>query len=216
MKKGLFSMIMLLAMMLVLTACGASRIEPKEAGEITVNAVVYNKDTDKVKDVYGEDGSAFEKEFEKSFKESFISTFSASLSGDVNIDKEVDDFYNALRKQVNEKTSYTTKVINDDKENPEIQFAVKGLDMKGVQAELTTELTKELTADPSIATDNEKLAKKTMELYTKAVQNADAVSETKNVNLKLTVNTKDDSLWKMENDMAFMQELTTAFFMGGM
>ncbi|EHM8257642.1 DUF5105 domain-containing protein, partial [Listeria monocytogenes] len=25
-----------------------------------------------------------------------------------------------------------------------------------------------------------------------------------------------DSLWKMENDMAFMQELTTAFFMGGM
>ncbi|MBC1483314.1 DUF5105 domain-containing protein [Listeria sp. FSL L7-1485] len=216
MKKGLFSMIMLLAMMLVLTACGASRVEPKEAGEITVNAVVYNKDTDKVKDVYGEDGSAFEKEFEKSFKESFISTFSASLSGDVNIDKEVDDFYNALRKQVNEKTSYTTKVINDDKENPEIQFAVKGLDMKGVQAELTTELTKELTADPSIATDNEKLAKKTMELYTKAVQNADAVSETKNVNLKLTVNTKDDSLWKMENDMAFMQELTTAFFMGGM
>lgn len=216
MKKGLFSMIMLLAMMLVLTACGASRVEPKEAGEITVNAVVYNKDTDKVKDVYGEDGSEFEKEFEKSFKESFISTFSASLSGDVNIDKEVDDFYNALRKQVNEKTSYTTKVINDDKENPEIQFAVKGLDMKGVQAELTTELTKELTADPSIATDNEKLAKKTMEVYTKAVQNADAVSETKNVNLKLTVNTKDDSLWKMENDMAFMQELTSAFFMGGM
>ncbi|MBC6298001.1 DUF5105 domain-containing protein [Listeria sp. FSL L7-1517] len=212
MKKGLFSMIMLLAMMLVLTACGASRVEPKEAGEITVNAVVYNKDTDKVKDVYGEDGSEFEKEFEKSFKESFISTFSASLSGDVNIDKEVDDFYNALRKQVNEKTSYTTKVINDDKENPEIQFAVKGLDMKGVQAELTTEL----TADPSIATDNEKLAKKTMEVYTKAVQNADAVSETKNVNLKLTVNTKDDSLWKMENDMAFMQELTSAFFMGGM
>lgn len=216
MKKGLFSMIMLLAMMLVLTACGASRVEPKEAGEITVNAVVYNKDTDKVKDVYGEDGSAFEKEFEKSFKESFISTFSASLSGEVNIDKEVDDFYNALRKQVNEKTSYTTKVINDDKENPEIQFAVKGLDMKGVQAELTTELTKELTADPSIATDNEKLAKKTMELYTKAVQNADAVSETKNVNLKLTVDPKDDSLWKMENDMAFMQELTSAFFMGGM
>ncbi|EFR97716.1 conserved hypothetical protein [Listeria ivanovii FSL F6-596] len=209
-------MIMLLAMMLVLTACGASRVEPKEAGEITVNSVVYNKDTDKVKDVYGEDGTAFEKEFETSFKESFISTFSASFSSDVNLDKEVDEFYKALRKQVNEKTSYTTKVTNDDKESPEIQFAVKGLDMKGVQTELTEELTKAVTADPSIATDDEKMAKKTMEIYTKAVQNADAVSETKNVNLKLTVDSKDDSLWKMENDMAFMQELTTAFFMGGM
>ncbi len=60
------------------------------------------------------------------------------------------------------------------------------------------------------------MAKKTMEIYTKAVQNADAVSESKNITLKLTVNSKDDSLWKMENDMAFMQELTTAFFLGGM
>ncbi|MBM5695846.1 DUF5105 domain-containing protein [Listeria seeligeri] len=216
MKKGLFGMVMLLSLMLVLSACGASRVEPKEAGEITVNSIVYNKDTDKIKDVYGEDGSDFEKEFEKSFKESFISTFTASFSSDVNIDKEVDTFYNALRKQVNEKTSYTTKVTNDDKESPEIQFAVKGLNMKGVQTELTEELTKAVTADPSIAMDDEKMAKKTMEIYTKAVQNADAVSESKNITLKLTVNSKDDSLWKMENDMAFMQELTTAFFLGGM
>lgn len=210
-------MVLMLSLMLVLSACGgASRVEPKKAGEITVNSIVYNKDTDKMKDVYGEDGTAFEKEFEKGFKESFISTFSASFSSDVNLDKEVDEFYNALRKQVNEKTSYTTKVTNDDKESPEIQFAVKGLDMKSIQTKLTEELTKAVTADPSIATDDEKMAKKTMEIYTKAVQNADAVSETKNVNLKLTVDSKDDSLWKMENDMAFMQELTTAFFMGGM
>ncbi|WP_048627037.1 DUF5105 domain-containing protein [Listeria ivanovii] len=217
MKKGLLSMVLMLSLMLVLSACGgASRVEPKKAGEITVNSIVYNKDTDKMKDVYGEDGTAFEKEFEKGFKESFISTFSASFSSDVDLDKEVDEFYNALRKQVNEKTSYTTKVTNDDKESPEIQFAVKGLDMKSIQTKLTEELTKAVTADPSIATDDEKMAKKTMEIYTKAVQNADAVSETKNVNLKLTVDSKDDSLWKMENDMAFMQELTTAFFMGGM
>lgn len=217
MKKGLLSMVLMLSLMLVLSACGgASRVEPKKAGEITVNSIVYNKDTDKMKDVYGEDGTAFEKEFEKGFKESFISTFSASFSSDVNLDKEVDEFYNALRKQVNEKTSYTTKVTNDDKESPEIQFAVKGLDMKSIQTKLTEELTKAVTAAPSIATDDEKMAKKTMEIYTKAVQNADAVSETKNVNLKLTVDSKDDSLWKMENDMAFMQELTTAFFMGGM
>lgn len=216
MKKGLFSMVLVLAMVLVLSACGASRVEPKKAGEITVNAVVYNKDTDKVKDVYGEDGSKFEKEFETSFKESFISTFTASFSSDVNLDKQVDEFYDALRKQVNEKTSYTTKVTNDDKESPEIQFAVKGLDMKGVQTELVEELTKAATADPSIASDDQKMAEKTMEIYTKAVQNADAVSEAKTVTLKLKADPDDDSLWKMENDMAFMQELTTAFFMGGM
>lgn len=217
MKKGLFSLVLVLAMVLVLSACGgASRVEPKEAGEITVNSVVYNKDTDKVKDVYGEDGSKFEKEFETSFKESFINTFTASFSTDVNLDKQVDDFYNALRKQVNEKTSYTTKVTNDDKESPEIQFSVKGLNMKGVQTELVEELTKAATADPSLATDNQKMAEKTMEIYTKAVQNADAVSEAKTVTLKLKANPDDDSLWKMQNDMAFMQKLTTAFFMGGM
>ncbi|MCD2224121.1 DUF5105 domain-containing protein [Listeria cossartiae] len=217
MKKGLFSLVLVLAMALVLSACGGpSRVEPKKAGEITVNAVVYNKDTDKIKDVYGEDGSKFEKEFEKGFKESFINTFAASFSSDVNIDKQVDDFYKALRKQVNEKTSYTTKVTNDDKESPEIQFAVKGLDMKGVQAELVEELTKAVTADPSIATDDQKMAEKTMEIYTKAVQNADAVSEPKIVTLKLKADPKDDSLWQMQNDVAFMQELTTAFFMAGM
>lgn len=217
MKKGLFSLVLVLAMVLVLSACGgASRVEPKEAGEITVNSVVYNKDTDKVKDVYGEDGSKFEKEFETSFKESFINTFTASFSTDVNLDKQVDDFYNALRKQVNEKTSYTTKVTNDDKESPEIQFSVKGLNMKGVQTELVEELTKAATADPSLATDNQKMAEKTMEIYTKAVQNADAVSEAKTVTLKLKADPDDDSLWKMQNDMVFMQELTTAFFMGGM
>lgn len=217
MKKGLFSLVLVLAMVLVLSACGgASRVEPKEAGEITVNSVVYNKDTDKVKDVYGEDGSKFEKEFETSFKESFINTFTASFSTDVNLDKQVDDFYNALRKQVNEKTSYTTKVTNDDKESPEIQFSVKGLNMKGVQTELVEELTKAATADPSLATDNQKMAEKTMEIYTKAVQNADAVSEAKTVTLKLKADPDDDALWKMQNDMAFMQELTTAFFMGGM
>ncbi|MBC1609825.1 DUF5105 domain-containing protein [Listeria welshimeri] len=217
MKKGLFSLVLVLAMVLVLSACGgASRVEPKEAGEITVNSVVYNKDTDKVKDVYGEDGSKFEKEFETSFKESFINTFTASFSTNVNLDKQVDDFYNALRKQVNEKTSYTTKVTNDDKESPEIQFSVKGLNMKGVQTELVEELTKAATADPSLATDNQKMAEKTMEIYTKAVQNADAVSEAKTVTLKLKADPDDDSLWKMQNDMAFMQELTTAFFMGGM
>ncbi|MBC1977282.1 DUF5105 domain-containing protein [Listeria marthii] len=217
MKKGLFSLVLVLAMALVLSACGGpSRVEPKKAGEITVNAVVYNKDTDKIKDVYGEDGSKFEKEFEKGFKESFINTFAASFSSDVNIDKQVDDFYKALRKQVNEKTSYTTKVTNDDKESPEIQFAVKGLDMKGVQAELVEELTKAVTADPSIATDDQKMAEKTMEIYTKAVQNAGAVSEPKTVTLKLKADSKDDSLWQMQNDVAFMQELTTAFFMAGM
>ncbi|MBC2075946.1 DUF5105 domain-containing protein [Listeria marthii] len=217
MKKGLFSLVLVLAMVLVLSACGGpSRVEPKKAGEITVNAVVYNKDTDKIKDVYGEDGSKFEKEFEKGFKESFINTFAASFSSDVNIDKQVDDFYKALRKQVNEKTSYTTKVTNDDKESPEIQFAVKGLDMKGVQAELVEELTKAVTADPSIATDDQKMAEKTMEIYTKAVQNAGAVSEPKTVTLKLKADSKDDSLWQMQNDVAFMQELTTAFFMAGM
>ncbi|MBF2674058.1 DUF5105 domain-containing protein [Listeria marthii] len=217
MKKGLFSLVLVLAMALVLSACGGpSRVEPKKAGEITVNAVVYNKDTDKIKDVYGEDGSKFEKEFEKGFKESFINTFAASFSSDVNIDKQVDDFYKALRKQVNEKTSYTTKVTNDDKESPEIQFAVKGLDMKGVQAELVEELTKAVTADPSIATDDQKMAEKTMEIYTKAVQNAGAASEPKTVTLKLKADPKDDSLWQMQNDVAFMQELTTAFFMAGM
>lgn len=30
MKKGLFSMVLVLAMVLVLSACGASRVEPKK------------------------------------------------------------------------------------------------------------------------------------------------------------------------------------------
>ncbi|WP_088816400.1 MULTISPECIES: DUF5105 domain-containing protein [Listeria] len=203
-------------MSIFLTACGNDRVEPKEAAEITVNALVYGKDTDKVKDVYGEDGTDTEKEFEKGFKESFTSTLARMTGSALDIDKEVDDLYSALRNRVKEKATYTTKVTNDDKENPEITFSVKGLDMKAVQQGLTTELQKEVIADPSLATDKDKLVKKMLEVYTEQIKKADVVSTPVDVKLKLEVNSKDESEWKISNQIAFVQSLMKAFYMGGM
>ncbi|WP_088810986.1 MULTISPECIES: DUF5105 domain-containing protein [Listeria] len=203
-------------MSIFLTACGNDRVEPKEAAEITVNALVYGKDTDKVKDVYGEDGTDTEKEFEEGFKESFTSTLARMTGSALDIDKEVDDLYSALRNRVKEKATYTTKVTNDDKENPEITFSVKGLDMKAVQQGLTTELQKEVIADPSLATDKDKLVKKMLEVYTEQIKKADVVSTPVDVKLKLEVNSKDESEWKISNQIAFVQSLMKAFYMGGM
>ncbi len=203
-------------MSIFLTACGNDRVEPKEAAEVTVNALVYGKDTDKVKDVYGEDGTDTEKEFEKGFKQSFTSSLAQMTGSTLNIDSEVDSLYKALRNRVKEKATYTAKVTNDDKENPEITYSIKGLNMNAVQENLTTELQKELTADPSIASDKDKLIKKLLEVYTDQINKADIVSTPKEVKLKLSVNSKDESVWKMDSQVLFVQELMQAFYMGGM
>lgn len=215
-KKGIISLVLVFIMSVFLTACGNDRVEPKEAADVTANALVYGKDMDKLKKVFGEDGSNSEKDFEKGFKQSFKSTITSSTGTTADIDKQVDELYTALRDRVKEKATYTTKVTKEDKENPEVTYSIKGLDMGAVQQKLASEIQKEVTSDASLAADQDKLMPKVLEIYTNEIKKAEAVSTPTDVKLKLKVNSKDEGKWQMDSQTTFVKDLMQAFYMGNM
>ncbi|WP_099222222.1 DUF5105 domain-containing protein [Listeria costaricensis] len=214
-KKGIMGLISaLLVLLVVLTGCGGpNRVAPDQAADYVMNALIKGEDTDKLEDTFGSDYGNFESDFKESFISSFKSQLTSTTTAD--LDQEVNDFYDAFMAQMKKEASYTTKVTNDDKEKPEVKVNVKGLDMASVQKELTEKLTNAVTADPSLATDQDALMKKTMELYTEAIKNAKAVETGTDVTMKLEPNPSDDSQWKMSNETEFMMNVATALYMGG-
>ncbi|WP_239254488.1 DUF5105 domain-containing protein [Listeria ilorinensis] len=214
-KKGIAGLISaLLVLMVVLTGCGEpDRVAPDKAADYVMNALIKGEDTDKLEDTFGSDYGNFESDFKDGFISSFKSQLTSTTTAD--LDQEVNDFYDAFMAQMKKEATYTAKVTNDDKEKPEVKINVKGLDMASVQNELTQKLTDAVTADPSLATDQDALMKKTMELYTEAIQNAKAVGTGTDVTMKLEPNSSDDSQWKMTNETEFMNNVAMALYMGG-
>lgn len=67
-KKLALMLVVVLTAAITLAACGSSAVEPKEAADIAVNTIIFNKDTDKFEDVFGEDAKNLEKEIKTGFK----------------------------------------------------------------------------------------------------------------------------------------------------
>ncbi|MBC1434532.1 DUF5105 domain-containing protein [Listeria rocourtiae] len=86
-KKLALLLIAVLTAAIALTACGSGPVEPKEAADVAVNTIIYNKDTDKFKDVFGEDAANLQKEIKTGFKKGFTSSLNIT---DGSIDDEVD------------------------------------------------------------------------------------------------------------------------------
>ncbi|EUJ26657.1 DUF5105 domain-containing protein [Listeria cornellensis] len=207
-KKLALMLVVVLTAAITLAACGSSAVEPKEAADIAVNTIIFNKDTDKFEDVFGEDAKDLEKEIKTGFKKGFTSSLNIT---DGSIDDEVDKLYDTFAKRVKEVTKYTTKVTNDDKDKPTVEISVNGLDMTGVQAEMTTALQAKVKADPSIQTDAKKAATAMLDVYQETIAKA-KVSE-KAVKVKMNLESNKDQ-WKIKDADKFAQNLYLAFFTG--
>lgn len=70
-KKLALMLVVVLTAAITLAACGSKAVDPKEAADTAVNTIIYNKDTDKFKDVFGEDAANLEKEIKTGFKKRF-------------------------------------------------------------------------------------------------------------------------------------------------
>ncbi|SQC56495.1 hypothetical protein [Listeria newyorkensis] len=52
-KKLALMLVVVLTAAITLAACGSSAVEPKEAADIAVNTIIFNKDTDKLRRIWG-------------------------------------------------------------------------------------------------------------------------------------------------------------------
>lgn len=54
--------VVVLTAVITLSACGSSNtVEPKEAADIAVNTIIFNKDVEKYKDTFGKSATALQK-----------------------------------------------------------------------------------------------------------------------------------------------------------
>lgn len=197
-----------------LAGCGDKRVEPKEAAQVTMNALLYNEDTKKLDSIYDGDFKKFEKEFKKGFKTGFKNSLQSQTQTTVS-DEKVEEFYKVLVKQIKKKVKYTAKVTKDDKEKPEIEISGKGLDLKTVQDNVIKGLQDEIKKDASLATDKTKLTDRLMDLYIKEIPNAGLSDSTIKTVLSLQPDKDDKNKWVITNQAAFIQ-VVGQFYMGGM
>ncbi|WP_430536589.1 DUF5105 domain-containing protein [Listeria rocourtiae] len=209
MKKKLALMfVAILTVVIALTACGSSAVEPKDAANIAVNTIMFDKDTDKYKDTFGTSATALQ----KNNKELFTKRLASSLKiKDGSMDSKISELYDAYIKRAKTVAKYTTKVTNDDKKKPTVEISVNGLDMAATQDERLADFKAKVKADPSVEKDVKKTAQAVLDGYQKSVAKARASKKTVQVALNLEAN---EDQWKIKDDEAFANKLYRAFFTG--
>ena len=200
-----------LTVMIGVAACGVKKPNPKEATEVLVNAMMYQKDEDikKYKSVFNQDVTQSKEEAEKAFKAGF-----AKSSGLAAADKEIEDLWNAILKQINDKATYTVEVVKDDKTNPEVIVKIKGLNMTSITTTLQAKVTEEVKKDPTIAQDQAKVTKLVMSVMKDAIENIEASDTEVTVPVKLEPNKDSKNKWQIVDETQTTSKIATVFLLG--
>ena len=209
--KKLLCLMLTLTVMIGVAACGAKKPTPKEATEVLVNAMMYQKDEDikKYKSVFNQDVTQSKEEAEKAFKAGF-----AKSSGLAAADKEIEDLWNAILKQINDKATYTVEVVKDDKTNPEVIVKIKGLNMTSITTTLQAKVTEEVKKDPTIAQDQAKVTKLVMSVMKDAIENIEASDTEVTVPVKLEPNKDSKNKWQIVDETQTTSKIATVFLLG--
>ncbi len=214
-KKILFLLLTILVAV-GLTACANKKVNPKEATEVLINSMVYQKNEDiaKYKEVFNEDAAKSKKQAEDVFVESVSSSLSTMGIIEGNNEKEIKELWNVMMNQVKEKTSYTVEVVKEDKTNPELEVKIKGLDSDKLMQEFQNKMTAEVQKDPEIAKDKLKLGKLFLVTFKTVVQGAVASENEVTIPVKLEPNKDDKSKWQIIDKNQTTTKISTAFFDG--
>ncbi|MBA3924775.1 DUF5105 domain-containing protein [Listeria rustica] len=206
-KKFVTMFVVVLTAAITLSACGSSNaVEPKEAANIAVNTIIFNKDVEKYKDTFGKSAT----DLQKNNKDTFIKRFAATLKiTDGSMNDDIGGLYDAYTKRAKEVTKYTSKVTNTDAKKPTVEISVNGLDMASMQAERLADFKAKVKADPSIGKDKNKSAKAVIEGYKTAIPKAKASKKAVQVKLNLEANKEQ---WKIKDGENFANNLYRAFF----
>lgn len=210
MKKWL----VLLCSLFFLTACGSSKgLSEKEAANVFVDAIFYNKQTalfkenfsdadEALKVMHGKEGTSFTKEL------------IAGITRTSNVSEtEAKKISDSMEKVVKEKTKYQVKSIKEKKSGVyQVTYEVYGVDfIQGFKLAMKDTFEKVLK-DPTLSQDQTNLEKELAVALGEGIQTAGAVKKPVEVQVELT---KDKDKWNIANSqMLNLQNLTAAFWLG--
>lgn len=202
---------LLLIGVLVLLAGCAKAIPTKEAAELFVDRLIYQKETEKFETNF-KDGATLTKNFAEQ-EQSFLENFTAGLlSTDSGFSEETaTEISQLVLDQVKEKTSYTIEVAeNDNIRN--VTYHVKGLDFVAIMTQTTQKITAQMLQDTSLAKDEGKLATALIAQLKTVLQAAPV--QTKAVAVLLEMRPEKGQWTLVEGQQKQLQSLYLAFVAG--
>lgn len=195
----------------VLVACKKPE-SAKEATNVLVNGLIYNKEPQKINQLFTYSPPLTEKE-----ETNLVTELKDSFGLDSSYDEQLKAITNNQTKNLMNKTSFKTKVLKEDKGKATIKLSITGLDElddNKLTQVLETELQKKIT-DISDETTDEQVTQLVNEISvnTLAMMVADQTvkSEPTIVTLKLMIDSADKGKWVIQNEETFITQLFDAF-----
>ncbi|WP_024620837.1 DUF5105 domain-containing protein [Metaclostridioides mangenotii] len=209
--KRILYLMLIITVMVVVAACGAKKPTPKEAAEVLVNTMIYQKDEDikKYESVFNKDATQLKEGAENLFKAGFSTSPDLGFS-----DKEVTDLWNMILKQMNDKATYTVEVVKNDKTNPEIIIKIKGIRMTSITTTNQSEIKEAVQKDPTIAQDKAKRTKLLISVMKDAIKNIEASDTEVTIPVKLEPNKDSKNKWQIVDEIQTTSKIATAFLLG--
>ncbi|MGX7025809.1 DUF5105 domain-containing protein [Vagococcus hydrophili] len=136
--RKLSLVVVVYSFIILLSACGSKRPEPKEAVNVFMNAEVYGKDKDKYGEYFGMEPVDTEASLIYSVKE--------GLKPDVNglSDAEVKKIANELKKVIEKETRFEVIEVKDKKDTATAYVDVYGLDLTGLDPKIDKVMNEEM------------------------------------------------------------------------
>lgn len=201
-----------LTSILVLAGC-QKPTAPKEAGEVLVNSLIYQEDTDKLLELFVTKKATDNKPTQTDF----LTEISERLTLTEKQHEELTDVYQKMEAEFHDKTDYSIKVVSEDKGRADLEIEIVGLkeqDEKKIDAELDKALDKVLekvTAETSEKEMSDFVKQVSFEVLKTNLQAEREQKEAEVVLLSLMVDAKEKNKWVIQNEDTFINDLFTAF-----
>ena len=210
-KKGLFSVVLLLGLLVTLTACSRG-IDPEEAAPLFVHRYIYQQEEDSFNENFkqGEELGKIFNEQQDAFKENFIEGL---LGANKAVDQEAaNEIYEQLDRQVKEVATYEIGKISTTKHLTNVVYDIQGLSIKDLLVATSQDLADAIKKNNKLAKSKKQLVETTVKILKKEIPKTSQIEEPKHLSLQLK---KEKGKWEVVNGQSEeLKAIYLAFFTG--
>ncbi|WP_242142026.1 MULTISPECIES: DUF5105 domain-containing protein [unclassified Bacillus cereus group] len=166
---------------------------PAEALSAYLNAAFYDKDSDKINDLSGEDGTAFVKEVESSFKSTNDRIFNNQID-----EQGLLNYFKALKTAFQKNVKFETKVISQNGDKAQVELKAKPIILNDLRSKVQSEGMTIANQNPNIT--EEELTKKLFDYAVQLIPEA-RPSDTEEI-VKITMLKQGKNQWRLDTASA--------------
>lgn len=166
---------------------------PAEALSAYLNAAFYDKDSDKINDLSGEDGTAFVKEVESSFKSTNDRIFNNQID-----EQGLLNYFKALKTAFQKNVKFETKVISQNGDKAQVELKAKPIILNDLSSKVQSEGMTIANQNPNIT--EEELTKKLFDYAVQLIPEA-RPSDTEEI-VKITMLKQGKNQWRLDTASA--------------